>query len=654
MHSHDCCHENEHIHEHCHDHKHEHEHEHEHKHCGCHEHDGCGCCHHDGDEEENPKILIIRMIISTVLFAVGFLLPEKFKPYIYIVSFLIAGYDVLISSVKNIFKGRVFDENLLMSIAGIGAFLIGEYPESAAVMILYQVGEALQDKALESSRKSISELMDLRPDYANLVKNGETVRVSPEEVKIGDIIVVNPGERIPVDGVVSDGSSTADYSALTGESRPVELTSGTEVMSGAVNLSSPLWIKASKEYSQSTASKILDLAEHAREKKAKSEKFITIFARIYTPVVVCLAALVIIIPSLITHNWSEWIYKGLVFLAVSCPCALVISVPLGFFSGIGCASENGILIKGSCYLERLCNLDYMVFDKTGTLTEGKFKVLEVETDLDKAAFTELCALGEYYSSHPIAASIKEYCGKELDESRIHDYKEISGKGISAVIDGKEVLLGNQKLIPNAPKANGTVVYASIDGKYAGFIRLGDMPKADSKSAINALKSHGIHTVMLTGDKKETAEAVGNELGLDTVYSELLPQNKVEHMESIIKNKASGKYAAFCGDGINDAPVLAMADIGISMGSIGSDSAVEASDIVLMTDEPSKIPLAVQISKRTMHIIKENIVFSIAVKVLIMILSLFSLANIWMGIFGDVGVALLAVANSMRAKKFHNK
>lgn len=638
--------------EHCEKHEHEHLHEkHSHnKHC---HHDDCGCCHHV-ENEQNPKLMIIRMIVSIVLFAFGFFLPKKLVPYIYLTIFLIAGYDVLLSSVKNVFKGHIFDENLLMSIAGIGAFLIGEFPEAAAVMILYQVGEALQDKALESSKKSITELMDLRPDCANILRNGEPVKSSPEEVKPDDTIIVYPGERIPVDGIVTNGSSTADCSALTGESQPISLKKSSEVMSGAVNLSSPLWIRATKTYTESTAAKILELTEHAREKKSKPEKFITSFARIYTPVVVCLAALVMLIPSAITGNWSEWIYKGLVFLAVSCPCALVISIPLGFFSGIGCASENGILIKGSCYLERLCNLDYMVFDKTGTLTEGKFRVVDVETTMDKNEFSEICALAEYYSSHPIALSVKEYYRKTLDESRISDYIEISGKGISVTIDKKTVLIGNKKLIPEAPERDGTVIYASVNGKYVGLVRLGDMIKKDSKTTVSELSKNNIHTVILTGDKKDSAEATGNEIGIKTVYSELLPQDKVKHMENLLSHKASGKYVAFCGDGINDAPVLAMSDIGISMGSIGSDSAVEASDIVLMTDEPSKIPLAISISKRTMCIVKENIIFAISVKILIMILSLFSLANIWLGIFGDVGVALLAVANSMRAKKFRNK
>ncbi|MDD6484684.1 MAG: heavy metal translocating P-type ATPase [Clostridiales bacterium] len=615
--------------------------------CCCEQEHGC-CCEHEG----NVKIKLIRLICGGVLFAAGLFLPEKISIWVFLADYLLVGYDVLLASIKNIGRGRIFDENLLMSAASIGAFLIGEHPEAAAVMLFYQVGEMLQDRAVEKSRGSIAELMDIRPDYANIDENGSIRRVAPEEVVPGEVIVVNPGERIPLDGKVIKGESFADCSALTGESVPVRIGEGSEVLSGAINTASPVWIRVGCEYSKSTVARILELTENAQERKAKTERFITVFAKYYTPIVVFGALLLMLIPSIITGEWSKWIYRGLVFLAVSCPCALVISVPLGFFAGIGGASRRGILIKGGSYIERLANLEYMVFDKTGTLTEGRFEIINIDTKLDKDEFLRICAMGEYYSSHPIAASIKEYFGGELDPSCISGFMETAGEGVCAEVDGKKVAMGSRRLVPGAPKlkSTATVIYVSIDGEYCGYIEIGDKIKDDAKEAVSALRKMGIHTAMISGDRKSAAEEVGRELGIEAVYSQMLPRDKVTRMEEIIKSRSPKKYAAYSGDGINDAPVLAIADVGISMGAVGSDSAVEASDIVLMHDEPSAIITAIRLAKKTMRIVKENVVFALGVKALIMLLSIFGIANIWMAIFGDVGVALIAIANSLRAGK----
>ena len=551
------------------------------------------------------------------------------------------------SAIKNLFKGHIFDENALMTIASLGAFAIGSYHEAVAVILFYQIGELLQHKAVERSRHSITELMDIRPDYANVQRDGKTLKISPIEVIVGEIIVVNPGERIPLDGEVVSGEAYLDTRALTGESVPVRVHNGSKVLSGSVCSDSPLRIKVEKEFKESTASKILDMVQYAQSQKTQSERFITKFARYYTPAVVALAILIMLIPSLITHDIKTWIYRGLLFLVVSCPCALVVSVPLGFFAGIGCSSKNGILIKGSNYLESLSKLDSVVFDKTGTLTKGEFKVNDICTHLDKSEFLELAAYAEYYSSHPIAISIKQEYKKNIDENKIKNYREISGMGISVQINDKEILLGNRKLVQNAPESKYNAVYMSIDGEYVGYIIIDDSIKPDAKQTIEALNKEGIKTVMLTGDTAENAEFISTELGINTVYSQLLPQNKVCRIEDILNNKAEKSSVAFVGDGINDAPVLARADIGIAMGGLGSDSAIEAADVVLMTDEPSKILTAVKISKKTMRIVRENIIFALGVKVFIMILSAMGLTNMWLAIFGDVGVALIAVLNSLR-------
>lgn len=652
-----CHHEHEHGHEHHHEHDHENHHDHEHHHDHEEEH-GCCCghCHDHGHEEGSLKTLIIRLVAGGILFAAGFFAPSPADTFLFLAAYIVLAYDIVISAVRNIFGGHIFDENLLMTVASVGAFLVGEHPEAAAVMLFYQIGELLQDSAVEKSRRSITELMDIRPDYANVVRDGKTVRVSPETVAVGDVIVVNPGEKVPLDGCVVKGSSFVDNKALTGESVPVKVSDGDKVLSGAVNSGSPLWIRTEKLFGESTVSRILDMVQYSQSQKARSEKFITTFARYYTPIVVGLAALVMLIPSIITGDVRTWIYRGLMFLVVSCPCALVVSVPLSFFAGIGCASKNGILVKGSNYLEALSKLDSVVFDKTGTLTKGEFKVTEIAAKGDRDELLKTAAYCEYYSSHPIAKSIKAEYGQPIPEAEISNYKEIAGMGISAEINGKTVLLGNERLIPEAEASdkNGTIIHVSIDGKYAGYLVIDDIIKEDSKKTIAGLNTQGIHTTMLTGDAEKSAEFVGKKLGIQQVFSQLLPVDKVSRLEQIIKRKRQKSTVAFVGDGINDAPVLARADVGIAMGGLGSDSAIEAADVVLMTDEPSKILAAIGIAKKTMTIITENIIFALGVKVLIMIFSALGLSNMWVAIFGDVGVALLAVLNSLRALYFQIK
>lgn len=608
----------------------------------------------------------IKIIIAFVLFLFAMLV--KFQNVwinngIFIVSYLIVGFEILRKAVKNIFKGKVFDENFLMAIATLGAFAIGEFPEAVAVMLFYQVGELFQDYAVDKSRKSIASLMDIRPDYANVVRDGKEEKVSPEEVKIGETILVKPGEKIPLDGLVIEGKTTLDTKALTGESVPREVVEGEQILSGCINLNGVIKVEVSKEFGESTVSKILDLVENASSKKAKSENFITKFAAYYTPIVVIIAIILAIVPPLIIEgaNFQDWLYRALSFLVVSCPCALVISIPLSFFGGIGGASKMGVLVKGSNYLEALSNAEIMVFDKTGTLTEGVFEVQNVEPiGISKEELLKVAAYAEYYSNHPISKSIKKAYNKEIDEKEIIDSQEIPGKGIEAKIGNQDVLAGNEKLMNEKgieyEKCThiGSVVYVAVDGKYVGHIVISDKIKEDAKRTIDELKKNNIkQTVMLTGDRKNIGEAVAKEIGIDKVYTELLPDGKVEKVEELLKTKSQKGKLAFVGDGINDAPVLAMADIGIAMGGIGADSAIEAADIVIMTDQPSKIISAMKLSKKTMRIVKENIIFAIAVKVLVLILTAFGLSSMWQAVFADVGVSIIAILNALRALRVKN-
>ena len=593
--------------------------------CNHHEHHHQHCC---GSSNSST---IFRAITALLLFAGGF----KFS-ILFFLAYIIAGWDVIFKAAKNITKGHVFDENFLMSAATIGALCIKEYPEAVMVMILYQIGEYFQHKAVEKSRHSISELMDIRPDYANLC--GE--KVSPREVKVGDIITVNTGEKIPLDGIVTEGHASLDTSALTGESVPRTVSTGDSVISGCINLNGVLKIKVTKEFGESTVTKILELVEHASSKKARTEKFITKFAAYYTPAVVILALMIAFIPPLfITGNWIE---RALTFLVISCPCALVISIPLSFFAGIGSASKNGILIKGSNYLELLAKPDTVVFDKTGTLTKGVFKVREIHSD--EPDFLKYAAYAESASSHPIAAAIREAYGQKIPEQ--NNIEEIAGLGIKAIIDGKEILAGSAKLVKTEPiNTDGSVVYVSINGNYCGYIVIADEVKNDSKETIEKLKTLGIKTVMLTGDSKNTADKVQKKLGVDNAFAELLPEDKVNKLEKIIKT--AGGSVIFVGDGINDAPVLTRADVGIAMGGLGSDAAIEAADAVIMDDSPSKLITSIKIARKTMRIVKQNIVFALGVKALFLILGGIGIMTMWGAVFADVGVALLAVLNSLR-------
>ena len=614
------------------------------------------------------KIIIaaIMFLIAVLIEKINFMNIDEntlsiIQIILYVLSYLIVGFDVVKKAVINIFHGEFFDENLLMSIATIGAFAIKEFPEAVAVMLFYQVGEYFQSYAVKKSRKSIASLMDIRPDYANLKIDGKIEKKSPEEIKIGDTIVVKPGEKVPLDGKVLDGNSMLDTAALTGESVPREVKADDNILSGCINLNGVLEIKVEKEFGESTVSKILDLVENASNKKAKTENFITKFSKYYTPIVVFLALIIAFIPPIITKtNMLDWVYRALTFLVVSCPCALVISVPLSFFSGIGAASKKGILVKGSNYLELLSKTEIAVFDKTGTLTKGVFDVQKIinRNGIDRNELLELAAYCESYSNHPISISIQKAYGKEIDKKRIIDSKEIAGKGIISKIDGKQVACGNMKLmkdlyLENIDQVNemGTVVYVAIDKQYAGYILISDKIKEDSKKAIQDLKKAGVRkTVMLTGDNKDVAEKVNQELNLDVVYSELLPVDKVNKVEELLKNKNEEAKLAFIGDGINDAPVLARADIGIAMGALGSDAAIEAADIVIMTDEPSKIAIAMKISRKTLKIVYQNISFALIVKIGVLILSAFGLTSMWAAVFADVGVTVLAVLNSFRALK----
>lgn len=607
-----------------------------------------------------------RIIIGAAVLATAVLLSlnnEWLQIALFIISYIIVGGDVVKRAVKNIFKGQVFDENFLMSIATIGAFFIGEYPEGVAVMLFYQVGELFQSYAVGKSRKSIASLMDIRPDYANVKKGDELVKVDPDEVQIGDIIVIKAGEKIPLDGKVIEGSSMIDTSALTGESVPREVEVGSDILSGCININGVITAEVTKEFGESTVSKILDLVENASSKKSNSEQFITKFARYYTPVVVIIAVFLAIIPPLVIDGatFSDWIYRALSFLVVSCPCALVISIPLSFFGGIGGASKKGVLVKGSNYLEALAETEIVVFDKTGTLTKGVFNVQEIHPEgVSKEELLELTAHAESYSNHPISLSLKRAYSKEIDNGRISDVEEISGHGVIATVDGKKVMVGNIKLMKmmDIPyfkgELIGTIVHVAVNNKYIGYIVIADEVKEDSAQAIKELKAANIkQIVMLTGDNKSIGSKVAKELGLDKVYAELLPADKVEKLEELFSQKSKKGKLAFVGDGINDAPVLARADIGIAMGGLGSDAAIEASDVVIMTDEPSKIATTMKISKKTLKIAHQNIVFAIGIKIIVLILSAFGITTMWAAIFADVGVTIIAVLNAFRALNVKN-
>lgn len=607
-----------------------------------------------------------RIIIGAAVLATAVLLSlnnEWLQIALFIISYIIVGGDVVKRAVKNIFKGQVFDENFLMSIATIGAFFIGEYPEGVAVMLFYQVGELFQSYAVGKSRKSIASLMDIRPDYANVKKGDELVKVDPDEVQIGDIIVIKAGEKIPLDGKVIEGSSMIDTSALTGESVPREVEVGSDILSGCININGVITAEVTKGFGESTVSKILDLVENASSKKSNSEQFITKFARYYTPVVVIIAVFLAIIPPLVIDGatFSDWIYRALAFLVVSCPCALVISIPLSFFGGIGGASKKGVLVKGSNYLEALAETEIVVFDKTGTLTKGVFNVQEIHPEgVSKEELLELTAHAESYSNHPISLSLKRAYSKEIDNGRISDVEEISGHGVIATVDGKKVMVGNIKLMKmmDIPyfkgELIGTIVHVAVNNKYIGYIVIADEVKEDSAQAIKELKAANIkQTVMLTGDNKSIGSKVAKELGLDKVYAELLPADKVEKLEELFSQKSKKGKLAFVGDGINDAPVLARADIGIAMGGLGSDAAIEAADVVIMTDEPSKIATTMKISKKTLKIAHQNIVFAIGIKIIVLILSAFGITTMWAAIFADVGVTIIAVLNAFRALNVMN-
>ncbi|WP_130849013.1 heavy metal translocating P-type ATPase [Intestinimonas timonensis] len=610
------------------------------------------------------KRLLTRIIVAAALFLAGnFIpLPEWAEMGVFLICYAVAGWDIVWKAITNILHGQVFDENFLMTIATVGALILGEHSEGVAVMLFYQVGEWFQSYAVSKSRKSITSLMDIRPDYANIEKDGKLVQVDPDEVQIGDTIVVKPGERVPLDGKIIKGTSALDTSALTGESMPREVEPGMDVISGCINQTGILTIQTTKEFGESTVAKILDLVENASDKKGKTENFISRFARYYTPIVVFAAlALAVLPPLILQQSFSVWIYRALTFLVISCPCALVISIPLSFFGGIGGSSKIGVLVKGSNYLESLAHAETVVFDKTGTLTKGSFAVTEIHpVDMKDTQLLELAAYAEDYSNHPISLSIKSAYGKKIDSSRISDVQEIAGHGVQAVIDGKKILAGNAKLmqkehIKYSPSSSvGTVVYLACNGKYAGCIVIEDEIKADAATAIKNLKSSGIRkTVMLTGDADAVGKKVAGRLGLDQVYTELLPADKVDRVEDLLKQKSEKGKLVFVGDGINDAPVLARADVGIAMGALGSDAAIEAADVVLMTDEPSKIAAVMKIARKTIRIANQNIVFALAVKFLVLILGAIGKANMWAAVFADVGVSIIAILNAIRAMRVKN-
>ncbi|MDD6306632.1 MAG: heavy metal translocating P-type ATPase [Clostridiales bacterium] len=621
---------------------------------------------------KKQKKMLLRIILTFILFMVLLVLEhtgvlEKLQSpvllfFIYLIPYLMIGYDIIYKAARNISHGQVFDENFLMMIATFGAFGVKEYSEAVAVMLFYQVGELFQSYAVGKSRQSISDMMNICPEYANVEEDGSLIQVDPDDVEVGTVIVIKPGERIPLDGVVVEGESMIDTAALTGESVPRKAKPGDEIISGCVNGSGTLKVKTTKVFDDSTVAKILELVENANSKKAKVENFITRFAKYYTPVVTIGAVVLAILPPLILGGgWGEWIQRACIFLVISCPCALVISVPLGFFGGIGAASKIGVLVKGSNYLEAVAEMNTIVFDKTGTLTKGEFKVTEVlpekESGISGEELLELAAYGEGYSNHPIANSIREAYEKPLSMERVTKAEEVAGHGIHALIDGKEVYLGNAKLMMaekisyTENRSMGTVVYVACEGKFAGTIVISDTIKEGAKEAISDMKRVGVKKcVMLTGDRKEAAEAVAAELGLDEVQAELLPGDKVTQVESLLKNQGEKEKLAFVGDGINDAPVLTRADIGIAMGSMGSDAAIEAADVVLMDDDVRKIAAVVRISRKTLKIVKENIVFALGIKALVLILGAFGLANMWEAVFADVGVSVIAILNSMRTLK----
>jgi len=609
------------------------------------------------------KKQLIKIIIALILFVTAICLKfnnELINKILFIASYIIVGIDVLKEAIENIFKGEVFDENFLMTVATIGAFIIGEWPEAVCVMLFYQIGEFFEDYAVDHSKKSIANLMDVRPDFANVIRNGEQIKVNPNEVKIDEIIIVKPGEKIPLDGIVIEGNTNLDTKALTGESLPKQVIINEQILSGCINLTNVIKIKVTKEYEESTVNKILDLVENASEKKAKSENFITKFAKYYTPTVVIISIFLAIIPSFVLKigTFSEWIYRALSFLVVSCPCALVISIPLSFFGGIGGASKKGILIKGGNYLEALSCLETVVFDKTGTLTKGVFEIEHAKSEnISNDKLLEIAAYSEYYSNHPISLSIKQTYKKEIDENKIEKIEEKPGYGIIAKIWGKDILVGNEKLMEENNikfekcKTIGTTLYIAENSEYMGHITIADKIKDDAKNTIERLKKIGIkQTIMLTGDKKSVGEYVAKELRMDKVYTELLPNEKVDKVEEMLKTKSKNRKLAFIGDGINDAPVLAMSDIGIAMGGLGSDAAIEAADIVIMTDELPKIVSSIKIARKTMRIVKENIVFAIIVKILVLILSAIGIATMWEAVFADVGVTIIAIINSFRLLK----
>lgn len=609
---------------------------------------------------------LIKIIISLLLVVISLLLKfdtELYSNILYVIAYIIVGYDIVLKAVRNIFKGKVFDENFLMTVATIGAFCIGEFPEAVAVMLFYQIGELFQSYAVDRSRKSVASLMDIRPDYANVYREDEIERVDPDEVNIGEIILVKPGEKIPLDGIVVDGESMLNTQALTGESVPRKVTVNDEVLSGCINNDRILKIKVSKEFEESTVSKILDLVENASSRKSKSENFISKFAKYYTPIVVIVSVALAVIPPLVIKEalFSDWLYRALSFLVVSCPCALVISIPLSFFGGIGAASKIGVLIKGSNYLEALASAEIVVCDKTGTLTEGVFKVQKIDAiGYSDDELLRYAAYAEGFSNHPISISLKQAYNKEINEKLVTETQEISGKGVLAKVDGKMVLVGNEKIMKEynikfqKSEETGTIVYVAINDEFAGTILIADKIKEDSYKAVKLFKNNNVRkVVMLTGDRDNISESVANELNLDEYHAELLPQDKVSWVEKLMTQKSSGGKLIFVGDGINDAPVLALSDIGVAMGGLGSDAAIEAADVVIMTDEPSKIANSVQISKKTMRIVKQNIVFAIAVKIGVLILSAFGVSTMWEAVFADVGVSVLAIVNALRVLRIKN-
>ncbi len=616
------------------------------------------------------KKMLIRILISAVVLVAAKLLPAEdwvswgnwISTALFLISYLVIGWDVLWRAVRNIAHGQVFDENFLMAIATIGAFVTSEYAEGVAVMLFYQVGELFQSYAVGRSRQSISALMDIRPDYANIERDGQLEQVDPDEVAVGDTIVIKAGEKIPLDGVVLEGTSAVDTAALTGESLPRSIAPGDDVISGCINQSGLLRVRVTKEFGESTVAKILDLVENSSSKKAKAENFITKFARYYTPVVVIGALLLAVLPPLFFGGeWADWVHRALIFLVISCPCALVISVPLSFFGGIGGASKCGILVKGSNYLEVLSKAEMVVFDKTGTLTKGVFNVTAIHPDsFTEGELLELAALAESYSDHPISRSLKEAYGKELDTARVTSTEELSGRGVRAVIDGKTICVGNDKLMEEIGvqwhpcHRVGTTVHVAVNGLYVGHLVISDEVKPDAAKAIAALKQQGVRkTVMLTGDAKAVGENVAQSLGLDEVHTELLPADKVDQVEKLLGEKSEQGKLVFVGDGINDAPVLSRADVGIAMGALGSDAAIEAADIVLMDDQPSKIAVAMQIAKKTLRIVMQNIVFALGVKAIVLILGALGMANMWEAVFADVGVSVIAILNASRALRVSN-